>query len=103
MVAGFLHDVVEDSNVTLGELVKWGFSQEVVAVVELLTHKKEDTYIKYIEDLCLSGNMDAIAVKISDLKHNIARGEAGRHTKSVKTHQEALERLITFLGYFNIF
>ena len=44
MVAGFLHDVVEDSNVTLGELVKWGFSQEVVAVVELLTHKKEDTY-----------------------------------------------------------
>ena len=55
MVAGFLHDVVEDSNVTLEDLIKWGFSQEVVAVVELLTHEQEDNYSKYIEELCLSG------------------------------------------------
>lgn len=41
MVAGFLHDVVEDSNVTLEDLIKWGFSQEVVTVVELLTHKQK--------------------------------------------------------------
>lgn len=61
MVAGFLHDVVEDSNVTLEDLIKWGFSQEVVTVVELLTHEQEDNYSKYIEELCLSGNMDAIA------------------------------------------
>ena len=61
MVAGFLHDVVEDSNVTLEDLIKWGFSQEVVTVVELLTHEQEDNYSKYIEQLCLSGNMDAIA------------------------------------------
>ena len=49
MVAGFLHDVVEDSNVTLEDLIKWGFSQEVVTVVELLTHEQEDNYSKYIE------------------------------------------------------
>ena len=41
MVAGFLHDVVEDSNVTLEDLIKWGFSQEVVTVVDLLTHKQK--------------------------------------------------------------
>ena len=41
MVAGFLHDVVEDSNVTLEDLIKWGFSQEVVTMVELLTHKQK--------------------------------------------------------------
>ena len=57
MVAGFLHDVVEDSNVILEDLIKWGFSQEVVTVVELLTHKQKIPTV----NLCLSGNMDAIA------------------------------------------
>ena len=51
----------QDSDVTLEDLAKWRFYQEVVTVVELLTDKKEDAYSKYIEELCLSGNMDAIA------------------------------------------
>ena len=93
MMAGFLHDVVEDSDVTLEDLAKWGFSQEVVTAVDLLTHKEDDTYLQYIVKLCLSVNLDAIAVKISDLKHNIARGEAGGHTESVQKHKKALECL----------
>ena len=44
MVAGFLHDVVEDSNVTLEDLIKLGFSQEVVTAVDLLTRR----YLQYI-------------------------------------------------------
>lgn len=93
MLAGFLHDVVEDSDVTLEDLAKWGFSQEVVTVVDLLTHKKGDTYEAYIANLLSSGNLDAIAVKITDLKHNIARGEAGHHTKSVHKHQQDLKAI----------
>ena len=49
MVAGFLHDVVEDSNVTLEDLIKWGFSQEVVTVVELLTHEQKITTVNTLK------------------------------------------------------
>lgn len=80
-------------DLSLEDLAKWGFSQEVVTVVDLLTHKKGDTYEAYIFNILASCNLDAIAVKITELKHNIARGEAGHHTKSVHKHQQALEAI----------
>ena len=99
MMAGFLHDVVEDSDLTLEDLAKWGFSQEVVTAVDLLTHRDDVSYKDYLIHLTCSLNLDAIAVKVNDLKHNIERGKAGGHTRSVKKHQEALDFVLEMMHH----
>ena len=64
-----LHDVIEDGNYTVEELIKEGFPSEVVEAVKLLTHLKEDSYFDYINKMKL--NSLARKVKIEDLKHNL--------------------------------
>ena len=66
---GVMHDVVEDGDITLGELLDLGFSVRVVSGLELLTHDPDDddyeTYINKMED-----NFDVIRVKRKDIDHN---------------------------------
>lgn len=67
-----LHDVVEDTNVTLEYLEECGYSPEVIEAVDLLTHrKKEMDYASYIDRICASGNVTAIKVKLADQKDNL--------------------------------
>ena len=62
-----LHDVVEDTPVTLEDLAK-EFPPEVVEAVELLTHKEGVEYFDYIR--AIRSNHTAFMVKLADLKHN---------------------------------
>lgn len=93
MVAGFLHDVVEDTDITLENLAEYGFSKEVLEVVRLLTHGPETPYEDYVMNIINARNMDAIAVKMNDLNHNLERGKAGGHTRIVKKHTAALNTI----------
>lgn len=91
MIVGFLHDVVEDSPTTLENLRVYGYSDEIVEAVGLLTHdKKGMSYDDYIAKIGFSGNELAINVKMADLKHNILRGMVGGHKALVEKHEEAL-------------
>lgn len=67
-VVALLHDVIEDSDYTLEDLLKMGFSAEVTEAITLLTHKKGVPYMQYIEEL--KSNPIARLVKLADLKHN---------------------------------
>ena len=71
---GFLHDVVEDSHLTLEDLRQKGVDENVVAALELLTHRDEENYFEYVRRIAESGNITAIHVKINDLRHNLERG-----------------------------
>ena len=74
--AGFLHDVVEDSSMTLEDLKSKGVEDEVIAALALLTHDKEKVgYFEYVENIIASGNVTAIHVKLNDLHHNLQRGK----------------------------
>ena len=96
-IVGFLHDVVEDSPTTLEDLTVYGYSDEVVEAVGLLTHdKKAISYDDDIAKIGFSGNDLAIKVKIRDLKHNIERGKAGGHRTLVKKHEDALAALLDY-------
>lgn len=63
-----LHDVIEDTDLTIQDLIDLGFSKRVTDALDLLTHKLEDTYEVYIEKIAT--NFDAIRVKRKDLEHN---------------------------------
>jgi (p)ppGpp synthase/HD superfamily hydrolase len=63
-----LHDVVEDSKITLEELNEMGISPRVTSALHLLTHYPEQNYENYIEGICT--NYDSVRVKRKDLEHN---------------------------------
>ncbi len=70
-VCALLHDVVEDTEVTFDELKEMGYPKEVIEVLELLTKPKGADYQKYIDKIVASGNIHAMNVKLSDLRHNM--------------------------------
>lgn len=74
--AGFLHDVVEDSSITLESLKNRGVEDEVLTALALLSHNKAKVgYFEYVENIIASGNVTAIHVKLNDLHHNLQRGK----------------------------
>lgn len=62
-----LHDIVEDTDVSLEDLKK-DFPAEVVDAVELLTHTKGMDYFAYLEKIKV--NPIAKRVKLADIAHN---------------------------------
>lgn len=90
IVAGLLHDVVEDTDFSFEELLKRGVDESIVDALRLLTHSKDIPYNEYVEHIAQSGNDVAIHVKYNDLCHNLKRGRAGGHWKIVSKHEKAL-------------
>jgi (p)ppGpp synthase/HD superfamily hydrolase len=64
----YLHDVVEDTPITLEELREAGFPEYVVEAVDLLTHKNQEPNVHYWGRI--AKNKDAAKVKIEDMKAN---------------------------------
>lgn len=62
-----LHDVVEDSDVTLDDLAR-DFPPEVIEGVRLMTHESGVDYLDYVR--AIKGNAVAKKVKLADLAHN---------------------------------
>jgi (p)ppGpp synthase/HD superfamily hydrolase len=67
----WLHDVIEDTAVTAGDLVMAGIPLDVLEAVVVLTRTEEETYADYIAEIETSGNPLALAVKIADLKDHL--------------------------------
>lgn len=67
-----LHDVIEDTPFDADFLREKGISQEVLNVLALLTHNRDDSYEEYIDRVCT--NLDAMVVKLSDLTDNLDQG-----------------------------
>ncbi len=69
MIAAVLHDVVEDSSLTLEYLIDTGFSTTIVEAVACLTKKKGESYEDFI--MRLSSNELARKIKIEDIKDDL--------------------------------
>ena len=67
-ICGYLHDTVEDTNVTLEEIDKI-FGSEVRSAIDALTKREGEDYLEYIERLMK--NPIAVSVKRIDLIHNM--------------------------------
>jgi (p)ppGpp synthase/HD superfamily hydrolase len=76
MMAAVLHDVVEDTDWTLEQLREQGFSDEVLAAVECLTHRDGESYEEFIGQV--QKNQIAQQVKIADLEDNMNIKRIGR-------------------------
>lgn len=90
-MAGFLHDVVEDTDYTFEDLLQAGIPEGVVNALKLLTHEKSTSYDDYVQNIINSGNPIALQVKYHDLQHNFARGKA--YPELQKKHGGALKKV----------
>ena len=90
IIAGLLHDVVEDTKFTFEDLLNEGVDKEIVDALQLLTHTDDLSYEDYVNRIAESGNSIAIHVKYNDLCHNLKRGRAGGHWRIVSKHEKAL-------------
>jgi len=66
---GILHDVVEDTEVTLEDLTSLGFSDEITDAVNALTKRKDEDRLDYIKRV--AKNRIAKKIKLLDLRHNM--------------------------------
>lgn len=94
--AGLLHDVLEDTIYSPTALADAGINEEIIAVVELLTRRKDvdgDAYYAAIR-----ANPAALAVKESDIRHNthldrVKQLEPETREKLRKKYEHALDVL----------
>jgi GNAT superfamily N-acetyltransferase len=93
--AAVLHDVLEDTDVTVGALRDAGMPGEVVDAVIALTHVPALSYDAYIEHV--AQNALAREVKLADLRENVANNRRLAPTPDVLErigrYERSIERL----------
>ncbi len=67
-IVAVLHDVVEDTPLTLDDIRSEGFNVEVVEALSLVTHEPDQSYAEYV--IACKPNPIARQVKLSDLRDN---------------------------------
>lgn len=90
ITVAFLHDVVEDTPITLTDLKKAGFPDEVIQAIGLLTRKGDCTYMEYIGEIKKS--QLATKVKLGDLYHHLEHKKAIPDSL-IKRYQKAIKKL----------
>ncbi|WP_339223447.1 HD domain-containing protein [Paenibacillus sp. FSL W7-1332] len=94
-IVAVLHDVVEDTEVTIDQLRETGFSEEILEAMNLLTRAKEDSYEEFIDKTLK--NRIARNVKIADIKENMnlsrIQDPSEQDYMRIEKYKRALERL----------
>ena len=67
-IAAVLHDVVEDTSISIEQLREEGFSDTVLEIVYCLTRRRGIKYSEYV--IALKANPLAVQVKLADLSDN---------------------------------
>lgn len=99
MICGILHDVIEDTPVSIDMLAQEGFTKTVLDALCLLTHDRSVPYQDYIK--ALPQNPLALQVKLYDLHDNLNRERLGTLTSEdeqrMNKYKKSQEYLLRFL------
>lgn len=91
----YLHDVLEDTDITANDLLSAGISHNIVEAVQVLTKEKYTPYFEYLSKV--KENSLARTVKLADLKHNSDRSRLARITDKDLKRLEKYRKAIQFL------
>lgn len=94
-IVALLHDIVEDTNMTLDDLADEGFAPEVVEAVRLLTHTPSEDYDAYIARIAT--NPLARKVKLADLADNMDLSRIPSPTDRDRARMEKYKRAFATL------
>ena len=95
-ICAVLHDVIEDTDITLDYLRSEGFSEEILIALDALTRRESETYDKFI-DRIINNNI-ASHVKLADLCDNMDILRIKKPTKKdyerIEKYRKAAERIL---------
>lgn len=69
IATALLHDVIEDTSYTFDDLREEGISEEVIAAVDALSKRKDESYNDYLGRV--SENQLAVEIKLADILDNM--------------------------------
>lgn len=103
IAAAYLHDVVEDTKVTLNDLLDHGFPAETVQIVWAVTKQSQELQTVYLDRIIKQGP-GAQRVKVADLMHNLRPDRLDQLTSFTRErlqekYRPSLARLMHELGY----
>ena len=90
----YLHDVLEDTDVTVDALREI-FPNEIVDTLITLTHRKDESYFEYIQRV--STSKLAKKIKVADLLHNLDITRIKEPTKQDYERLEKYKKAILYL------
>jgi len=100
-ICAVLHDVVEDSDITLADLKVEGFSEEVITALDCLSRRENEKYEDFISRV-LTNEM-ACKVKNGDLADNMdltrIPNPTSEDVERIKRYSEASDRIVDALPY----
>jgi (p)ppGpp synthase/HD superfamily hydrolase len=95
MICAVLHDVVEDTDISLDYLRNQGFSEEVLSALDALTRREGETYDEYIGRII--ENKIAGYVKMCDLFDNMdlsrIKNPSDADHERMKKYRKAADRI----------
>ena len=94
-VVALLHDVAEDTELTLDRIAELDFGEKVMTALALLTHAKEVPYMDYLR--AIKPNPIARTVKLADLRHNSDLSRLDEMTEKALLRREKYLKAIAFL------
>ena len=99
--AAILHDVIEDTPFDAKFLKEKGISEDVLEILNYLTHDKENvSYKEYIDKICT--NLDAMLVKLADLTDNLDQGTlpviSDKDRERFVTYEQAKLKIMSILA-----
>ena len=94
-IVAYLHDVIEDTDVTLDQLEKLGFTYRIVNSVRILTKSKDVSYDDYLKSVKKDSN--AWHVKMADIKHNMDISRIPEPTAKDFSRIEKYKKALAFL------
>jgi len=97
--AAWMHDVVEDTHLTVMDLINMGVSLEVANLVRLVTHEKGEEYYQYIARV--KQNRDATLIKLADIDDNLQSLHKGSMRDKYLLAQHYL-RAETYSGWIRV-
>lgn len=99
MSIAVMHDLIEDTDVTFADLKAMGFSERVIKAIKLLTKMPGCTHREYV--IGIKTNIDAIKVKLADLRHNSdirrLKGITDKDVARLKKYNEMFLELRAYL------
>ncbi|WP_314001886.1 HD domain-containing protein [uncultured Paenibacillus sp.] len=96
-IVAVLHDTIEETALTLEDLRHEGFGAEIIAAVDSLTRREEESYDEFI--MRIKRNPLARRVKVLDLQDNTeltrTKKPSEKTVKRLEKYSKALDMLLS--------
>lgn len=94
-IVAYLHDVIEDTDITLEDLKIMGFTKPILTALERITKEKGVSYDKYLEGV--REDRISLNVKIADIKNNMDLSRIKKPTQKDFDRVEKYKKALDFL------